>query len=103
MKRSLLAGSALVLVLAGCGGSQRVPKGVTEIDIRAPGRISLRPNHPNPGISRRVTDRSQVQQIITWFDSLKPPGKSSYGCAGGPRLEREIYVPLRERRRLGDG
>jgi hypothetical protein len=86
MKRSLLAASALVLVLAGCGGSQRVPNGVTEIDIRAPGRISLRPNHPNPGISRRVTDPSQVKRITGWFDSLKPPGKTSYGCAGGPAL-----------------
>jgi hypothetical protein len=86
MKRSLLAASALVLVLAGCGGSQRVPNGVTEIDIRVPGRISLRPDHPNPGISRRITEPSEVKRITGWFDSLKPPGKTSYGCAGGPAL-----------------
>jgi hypothetical protein len=85
MKRLLIvAASALVLVLAACGGSQRVPKGVGEIDVRAPGRISQKPNHPNPGISRRVTDPSQVKDISRWFDSLKPPGKTSYGCAGGP-------------------
>ena len=86
MKRSLLAASALVLALAGCGGSQRVPNGVTEIDIRAPGRISLRPNHPNPGIARRVIDPSQVKRITGWFDSLRPPGRTSYLCAGGPAL-----------------
>jgi hypothetical protein len=84
MKRLLLAVSALVFVLAGCGGSQRVPKGVTEIDVHAPGRISLRPKHPNPGISRKATDPSQVKQIVSWFGSLKPPGKTSYACAGGP-------------------
>jgi len=86
MKRLLLAGSALVLVLAGCGGSQRVPRGVSQIDVRAPGRVSLRPNHPNPGISRSITDPSQVKRITGWFDSLKPPGTTSYICAGGPAL-----------------
>jgi hypothetical protein len=94
MRRLLLATSALVFVLAACGGSQRVPKGVTEIDIHSPGplhlstrrshgRISLR-DHPSPVISLRVTDPSQVTRITSWFDSLQPPGKVSYGCAGGP-------------------
>jgi hypothetical protein len=86
MKRLVLAASVLVLVLSACGGSQRVPKGVAEIDINAPGRISLHPGHRNPGISRRITDPSQVERIVNWFDSLKPPGKVSYLCAGGPAL-----------------
>jgi hypothetical protein len=95
MRRLLLATSALVFVLAACGGGQRVPKGVTEIDIHSPGplhlskhrshgHVYLSPGHPSPVIVRRVTDPSQVTRITAWFDSLKPPGKVSYVCAGGP-------------------
>ena len=95
MKCLLIASTPLVLVLAACGGGQRVPKGVSEIDIHSPGRLHLitqrshghvylRPGHPSPVISRRVTDPSQVERIAGWFNSLKPPGKVSYGCAGGP-------------------
>lgn len=95
MKGLLLAASGLVFVLAACGGSHRVPNGVNEIDIHSPGRlhlsthrshghVHLTPGHPSPVISRRVTDPSQVERITGWFDSLKPPGKVSYGCAGGP-------------------
>lgn len=86
---------SLGMVVAGCGGSQRVPKGVTEIDIHSPGplhlsthrshgHVYLSPGHPSPVVVRRVTDPSQVTRITGWFDSLKPPGKVSYGCAGGP-------------------
>lgn len=82
---ALVAGLTLGFHWVG-GGSHRVPKGVSQIDIRAPGRISLKPNHPNPGISRRITDPAQVKLITSWFDSLKPPGETSYGCAGGPAL-----------------
>ena len=82
MKRLLIAAGFLVFVLAACGGSQRVPKGVSEIDIRAPGRIS-QSTHPSPIISRRVTDPSQVKSIIDWFSALRPPGKTNYACAGG--------------------
>jgi hypothetical protein len=95
MRRLLLAASALVFVLAACGGSQRVPKGVTEIDVHSPGslhvsthrshgHVHLSLGHSSPAISLRVTDPSQVSRINSWFDSLKPPGKVSYGCAGGP-------------------
>jgi hypothetical protein len=96
MGRLLFATSALVFVLAGCGGGggQRVPKGVAEIDVHSPGplhlsthrshgRISPRGN-PSPVISLRVTDPAQVRRITGWFDSLRPPGRVSYGCAGGP-------------------
>jgi hypothetical protein len=93
-RRFLLASALLIAALATGltlglrptrgGLSARVPKGVTEINIRAPGRISLRPNHANPGISRSITDPSQVKRITGWFDSLQPPGKTSYVCAGGP-------------------
>jgi hypothetical protein len=97
MRRLLLAASAVVLVLAACGGSQRVPKGVTEIDVHSPGPLHLSthrshghiyrsPGHPSPVIFRRVIDASQVERIDSWFDSLKSPGKASYGCAGGPAL-----------------
>jgi hypothetical protein len=95
MRRLLLAASALVFVLAACGGGQRVPKGVTEIDIHSPGPLHLSTHrshghvfrssdHPSPVISIRVTDPSQVTRITSWFDSLEPPGNVSYGCAGGP-------------------
>jgi hypothetical protein len=60
-----------------------MPKGVSEIDIRAPGRISPSRTHPAPMIPRSVTDPSQVSRIVGWFDALKPPGKTNYGCAGG--------------------
>jgi hypothetical protein len=83
MKRLLIAAAPLVLLLAACGGSQRVPRGVSEIDIRAPGRISRSRTHPSPIISRRVTDPSEVKSIIDWFNGLRPPGKVNYGCAGG--------------------
>jgi hypothetical protein len=97
MRRLVLATSALVFVLAACGGSRRVPKGVTEIDIHSPGplhlskhrshgHVYLRPGHPSPVIVRRVTDPSQVTRITAWFDSLRPPGPTPphTGCAGGP-------------------
>jgi hypothetical protein len=95
MRRLLLATSGLVFVLAACGAGQRVPKGVTEIDIHSPGplhlsthrshgHVYLSPGHPSPVILQRVTDPSQVRLITAWFDSLMPPGKVSYGCAGGP-------------------
>jgi hypothetical protein len=94
----LIAACALTLatsVVAGCGSSRRVPNGVSEIDIHTPGplhlsthrshgHVYLRPGRPSPVISRRVTDPSQVERIIGWSNSLKPPGKVSYGCAGGP-------------------
>ena len=81
MKRLLLAASCLVLMVAACGGSHRVPNGVSEIDIRAPGApLSLR--KPSPPVSRTVTDPSQVKRIIEWFDSLKP-GSTKTLCAGG--------------------
>jgi hypothetical protein len=97
MRRLLLAASALVFVLAACGGSQRVPKGVTEIDVHSPGplhlstrrshgHVYLSPGHRSSVIFRRVTDPSQVERINSWFDSLKSPGKASYACAGGPAL-----------------
>jgi hypothetical protein len=86
MKRLVLAASVLVLVLSACGGGQRVPKGVAEIDIHAPGRFSPKAGRPSPGISRRITDPARVERIAGWFDSLEPPGKVSYGCAGGPAL-----------------
>jgi len=83
MKRLLLAASALVLVLAACGGSQRVPKGVSEIDIRTlvP---DVRSVTDRPRVfSRSITDPSEVERIIGWFDALKPPGTTSIACAGG--------------------
>ena len=92
MKRLLLAASALVLVLTACGGSQRVPKGVSEIDIRAPLRINLRPAPPQI-FSRSVTDPSQVKRIINSFDSLRLPGKPNYGCAGG--LDTDVTLTFR--------
>ena len=92
-RRFLLAGALLLAALAtglvlglrstGAGLTAWVPRGVTEIDIRAPGRISLT-NHPNPGISRRITDPSQVKRITSWFNSLKRPVAAPYICAGGP-------------------
>jgi hypothetical protein len=95
MRRLLLATSALVFVLTACGGGQRVPKGVTEIDIHSPGplhlsthrshgHVYLSPGHHSPVIVRRVTDPSQVTRITAWFNSLRPPAKVSYACAGGP-------------------
>jgi hypothetical protein len=89
MKRLLLVASVLILVLAACGGSSRVPSGVSQIDIHylATSRhVTNSPIHARP-VSRRVTDSSQVKSVIDWFDSLKPPGKTSYGCAGGPASE----------------
>ena len=82
MKGLLLAASLLVLVLAACGGSQKVPKGVREIDVHAPG-VPLSLRKPGPPISRRVTDPSQVKRIIGWFHALKRPGNSNVVCAGG--------------------
>jgi hypothetical protein len=82
MKPLLLAVSGLVLVLAACGGSHTVPKGVSEIDIRAPG-IPLSLRKPSQAISRSVTDPSQIKRIIDWFDSLKRPGNTNVACAGG--------------------
>jgi len=102
MKRLLLAASALVLVLAACGGSQRVPKRVSEIDIRTlvP---DVRSVTDRPRVfSRSITDPSEVERIIGWFDALKPPGTTSIACRR-PRRERDVYVPLGERRRTGKG
>jgi hypothetical protein len=83
MKRLLLAASPLVLVLAACGGAHRLPKGVGEIDVRAPvGRPTRSPSLPQI-FSRRITDPAQVKSIVGWFDSLKRPGKSEIACAGG--------------------
>jgi hypothetical protein len=82
MKRLLLAAGALVFVLAACGGSQRVPKGVSEVDIRAPVRVTKNPNPPDI-FSRRITDPSQVKRIIGWFDSLQRLGNNNTFCAGG--------------------
>jgi hypothetical protein len=83
MKLLLLGASALLVVVAGCGGSQRVPKGVSEIDIRAPVRITHHNQKPRI-FSRRVTDPSQVARLVAWFDALKPAGgNSNIVCAGG--------------------
>jgi hypothetical protein len=82
MRRLLLTASALAFVLAACGGSQRVPNGVSEIDIRAPVRITTSPEAPDI-FSRRVTDPAQVRRIIGWFDSLQQPGSNNTLCAGG--------------------
>jgi hypothetical protein len=86
MKRLLVAANALVFVLAACGGSQRVPKGVSEVDIRAPVRITKSPTRPEI-FSRRITDPSQVKRIIGWFDSLQPAGNYNTLCAGGLAAE----------------
>jgi hypothetical protein len=75
MKCVLFAASALVLVLAACGGGYRVPGGVAQIDVRQPGVVS-----------RSVTNLFQVDQIINWFDALKPPSKTKITCAGGPAM-----------------
>jgi hypothetical protein len=84
MRCLLLAASPLVLVLAACAGGQRVPNGVSEIDIRAPVQLET-PRHPQPPkvFSRTVTNPSQVSRVVDWFDSLQPPGKTDYVCAGG--------------------
>lgn len=83
MKPLLVAASALVLVLAGCGDGQRAPKGVSKIDLRAPIRITHHNQHPRI-FSRRITDPSQVARFVAWFDALKPAGgNSNIVCAGG--------------------
>ena len=84
MKRLLLVASASLLVFAGCRGGHRVvPRGVSEIDIRAPVGRPTRPPNPPHIFLRKITDPSQVKSIIGWFNSLKQPGKSSIVCAGG--------------------
>jgi hypothetical protein len=51
-----------------------VPAGVEEIDVRAPN---------SPPVSLRVTDPSQVKQIVGWFNGLTANRPGSSGCAGG--------------------
>jgi hypothetical protein len=87
MKRLLVVASAFVLLLTACGGGHRVPKDVSEIDVRAPvGRPTRSPSPPHI-FFRRITDPAQVKSIIGWFDSLERPGNKEIACAGGYALD----------------
>jgi hypothetical protein len=55
-----------------------IPAGVEEIDVRAPSGSPY-----VPPISIRVTDPSQVKQIVEWFNGLTADRPGSPLCAGG--------------------
>lgn len=64
-----------------------MPKGVSEIDVRAPVGRPTRGASPAHIFSRRITDPAQVKSIVGWFDSLERPRKTNVGCAGGFALD----------------
>jgi hypothetical protein len=65
-------------------GGRWVPSGVEEIDVRAP-NPPLSPRKAAPPILVRVTDPSQVERIVSWFDGLTKNSHlpANAGCAGG--------------------
>ena len=69
-----------------------VPSGVHEIDIA------------NSTASRRVTNPAKVPRIIRWFDmlSIVQPGVRVGPLPTAPRIDGDVRVSLRKRRRAGE-
>ncbi len=80
----LAAGLTLALRPAGSASTGAwVPRGVEEIDVRAPSLRAL-------PISRHITAPSQVNRVVAWFNGLHRDPSTvrihgmQLGCAGGP-------------------